>query len=526
MAAQPDFDEIHTAANDNAPLDDGAQVHILREYKRENDCGGSLTRHKGRPAIVGCTVGGRIGTAYVSNAGGVVFEQSSAPIVSIDGRVMFLSESDVAASFITKYADELKFDHTQGAWHEWQGSHWKKCDTGTALDMARKLAHFVSASAKPKEIVATRRKSFAAGVEAFARVAPEMAVTIDAWDADPYLLGTPGGTVDLRTGILRPADQSDAITRVSGATPSATADCPRWIQFLDEATGSDADLIAFLKRWAGYCLTGEVKEHAVVFVYGSGGNGKSLFVNVLVRLAGDYATTAAMDTFTDSKSDKHPTDLARLAGARLVTASETEEGRSWAEARIKQMTGGDRIAARFMRQDFFEYNPQFKLLIIGNHLPRLHNVTDATRRRFNVVPFTIKPAAPDKDLESKLRVEAPGILRWAIEGCLEWQRDGLGQPPSVARATAEYFEGEDIFGQWLADSCRVERDNRNLWATTAELFLSWTSYATAAGEHVGTRKSFGERLRREGFEQTRIGDLRGVRGISAIRQKQSGGVES
>lgn len=282
-------------------------------------------------------------------------------------------------------------------------------------------------------------------------------------------------------------------------------------------------LIGFLKRWSGYCLTGVVKEHALVFVYGPGGDGKSVFVNVLVWIVGDYATTAAMDTFTESKFDKHPTDLARLAGARLVTASETEEGRAWAEARIKQMTGGDRIAARFMRQDFFEYDPEFKLLIVGNHLPRLHNVTEATRRRFNIVPFTIKPANPDKDLEERLRVEAPGILRWAIEGCLEWQSEGLGKPSSMTKATADYFEGEDIFSQWLTDMCQVDKDNRSIWATTAELFQSWTAYASAAGEHVGTRKSFGDRLRHEGFEQTRIGDLRAVRGISATRPKQSGG---
>jgi putative DNA primase/helicase len=205
------------------------------------------------------------------------------------------------------------------------------------------------------------------------------------------LLGTPGGTVDLRTGELRTSRLEDCITKMTSVAP-LDEPCPRWIQFLNEATGKDADLIEFLQQWCGYGLTGLTREHALVFVYGAGGNGKSVFLNVVQTIMKDYAITAAMDTFTASKFDKHSTDLAMLQGARLVTASETEEGRAWAEARIKQMTGGDAITARFMRQDNFTFTPQFKLTIIGNHQPVLHNVDDAAKRRFNIVPFLLKPA--------------------------------------------------------------------------------------------------------------------------------------
>ena len=198
-----------------------------------------------------------------------------------------------------------------------------------------------------KTEITARKAAFAGAVERFARADPAFAVTAEIWDRDPWLLGTPGGTVDLRTGELRPAKQEDGITRSTAVVPAPAADCPLWLKFLDETFGNDAALIAFAQRWAGYSLTGLTREHALVFGYGSGGNGKSVYVNVHVGIAGDYATTASMDVFIASHGDRHPTDLAMLRGARVVTASETEEGRQWAESRIKQLTGGDLISARF-----------------------------------------------------------------------------------------------------------------------------------------------------------------------------------
>ena len=252
------------------------------------------------------------------------------------------------------------------------------------------------------------RAAFANGVEKFAQHDPKLVMTADGWNSDPMLLGTPGGAVDLQTGELRTSRREDCITKMTGVAP-LDEPCPRWIQFLNEATGKDAGLIKFLQQWCGYGLTGLTREHALVFVYGPGGNGKSVFLNVVQTIMKDYAVTAAMDTFTASNTDKHSTDLAMLHGARLVTASETEEGRAWAEARIKQMTGGDTITARFMRQDNFSFTPQFKLTIAGNHRPILHNVDEAARRRFNIVPFLLKPEKVDNELEAKLMREAGGI---------------------------------------------------------------------------------------------------------------------
>jgi putative DNA primase/helicase len=347
-----------------------------------------------------------------------------------------------------------------------------------------------------------RKTNFAAGVERFAQADRRFAITQDDWNKDNYLFATPGGTVELRAGKLRTADPVDRISKIAAVTPLEKAECPLWLTFLNEATGGDIEVVAFLKRWFGYCLTGDTREHALVFCCGPGGNGKSVLLSTVTRILGDYARVAAMETFVDCRFDRHSTDLAMLAGARLVTASETEEGRAWAESKLKQLTGGDQITARFMRQDNFTYKPRFKLMIIGNHEPTLKSVDDAARRRFNVIPFVHKPPKPDPELSEKLYAEAGGILRWMIEGCLEWQKYGLAQPEAVRVSTEAYFESQDVMGQWLEEKCCVEQGSKrrsNKSDTSANLFASWTGYAKASGEHPGTRKAFAKALERRGF---------------------------
>jgi len=431
-----------------------------------------------------------------------------------------LTEDYAAERFAERFAGRFRYCHSIGAWFEWDGTIWRRIRTNRVFHEARLLARELARGQEDKVRQAALKTTFASGVERFARVDPMFAVTIEAWDPDPYLLGTPAGTVDLRTGLLRAGDQAEGITKMTAIVPSDSADCSRWLQFLADATGGDTDLIRFLQQWTGYCLTGITREHALVFIYGPGGNGKSVFVNVLTGLLKEYATTAAADTFMASKGDRHPTDLAMLRGARLVSASETEEGRPWAESRLKQLTGGDPITARFMRQDFFTYQPLFKLTIVGNHQPILRNVDEAMRRRVNIVPFTRKPKHPDPDLETKLKGEWSGILRWMIEGCLDWQRNGLVRPTSVTAATQAYFEDQDLFRQWLEDECEIEPGTSYLWERTVDLFASWSAYAKAAGEHPGSLKNFTPALIRHGLQPYRT---KQVRGWSGIRLKLSSG---
>lgn len=445
---------------------------------------------------------------------------------SHDADVGLITEDSVALEFARLYRNRLRYCHSHGSWFEWNGSIWQRNRTGLAFQWARELVRKLSVEEADKVRFVSSKTSFAAGVEKYARSDPNFAVESEAWDGDAMLLGTPDGTVDLRTGELREAEPEEGITRSTEVAPNDDASCPRWLEFLDEATGGDAELIRFLQQWAGYSLTAETREHALVFVYGPGGNGKSVFLNVLTGILGSYAATAAMDTFTASKSDKHPTDLAMLRGARLVTASETEEGRAWAESRIKQMTGGDAITARFMRQDFFTFTPNFKLTIIGNHKPVLRNVDDAARRRFNIVPFTRKPTAVDPTLEQKLQTEWPGILRWIIDGCLDWQRNGLVRPETVTAATADYFADQDLFTQWLDDECEIERENPHKWEATSDLFASWSTYAKAAGEQPGTTKGFTPNMARKGLQPKRTMKARGFAGIQLKRRAYEGGYDA
>ena len=277
-------------------------------------------------------------------------------------------------------------------------------------------------------------------------------------------------------------------------------------------TGGDTQLGAFLARVLGYALTGTTDEHAIFFSYGTGANGKSVLTRTAAGIFGAYHVTAPIETFTASKNDRHPTDLAGLRGARLVTATETEEGRRWAESRIKTLTGGDKIAARFMRQDFFEYEPQFKLLIAGNHKPALRAVDEAIRRRFHLIPFTvtIPPDERDPELTERLRSEWPGILNWIIEGCLEWQARGLDPPEAVRAATAAYLDSEDAIAAWI-DECG-ERDP-SAWESSANLFASWKTWAEKAGEYVGSQKRLAQCLENHGLRPHRKPNGRGLLGL-------------
>lgn len=322
-------------------------------------------------------------------------------------------------------------------------------------------------------------------------------------------------TIELMTGTTRPARREDHSTKCSAVAPRDMA-TPIWDGFIRRITAGDEGLASYLRRVAGYCLTGHTKEHCLFFLYGTGANGKSVFVNTLAGVWGDYAITAPMELCMASKTERHPTELAMLRGARLVTATETTEGRRWDEAKIKMLTGGDTITARFMRQDFFEFSPHFKLVVSGNHKPALRNVDEAIRRRIHLIPFTvtIPKAERDPDLFDKLRAEWPGILQWAVQGCLEWRQEGLNPPEAVRAATDDYLAAEDALALWM-EECAEE--DANAFETTSDLFTSWKAWAERTGEHVGTRKSFSARLEERGLRWQRTKHARGFWGLRIKR---------
>jgi len=419
-----------------------------------------------------------------------------------DARPPEFSDEALALHFAGEHVDDLRYVAAWGKWFVWTGTYWRRDDTLLAFDLVRAVCRAASARVeKPKTKHDLASAQTVAAVERLAKTDRRLAATVDQWDTDPWLLNTPGGTVELRTGKLRSHRNDDYITKITAVTPRRGRR-RRWLAFLRRIMNGDRELIRYLQRVAGYALTGITREHALFFCYGIGANGKGVFLSTLTNIMANYATTTPIETFIASNTDRHPTDLAGLRGARLVTAQEIEQGRPWAESRIKAITGGDKISARFMRQDFFEYAPQFKLLIAGNHKPRLRSVDEAIRRRMNLIPFkvTIPKDERDENLAEKLKTEWSEILGWMIDGCLKWQKEGLSPPDAVRTATDAYLESEDTITMWMQECCTL---GPQFYAKTAALFESWRAWAEKAGERVGSQKAFSQTLIDRGFEAKR-----------------------
>jgi putative DNA primase/helicase len=459
----------------------------------------------------------RAAIAEIREGGGMSEERDNViPIPGIKvedhkpARVL-VTEDSAGLAFVDIHESDLRYDHDVGAWFKWTGTHWQRDGTKLAFSWARDLARTMAAT----QISASARRDiskvkFAAAVERFAQSDQRIAVRQDNWDTDPMLLGTPGGTVDLRTGELRPARPEDMITKITAVAPAATAECPQWLKFLDRVMGPD--LRDYVRRALGYALTGLTIEHAMFFNYGTGGNGKGTLMSTAIAIFGDYHRTVPIETFTVSGTDRHPTELAGLRGARLVTATETEEGRRWAQSRITMITGGDTVSARFMRQDFFDFIPILKLWITGNHKPGLRSVNEAIRRRMNMLLFGVKISNEEKDeyLPKKLEAEWPSILRWIIDGCLAWQKQGLAPPAVVTEATAAYLESEDVIAAWKEDEC----EERGQWDSIERLYGSYQGWATKNEEYDGGKRWFGKRLEDGGYERSKgTGGVRGHRGL-------------
>lgn len=431
-----------------------------------------------------------------------------------DKRAAEFADDSLALVFTELHGSNLRFTAHWGRWSIWDGRCWRIDKTLYVVDLAREVCRKTASRVENPQ--AARRIASAqsvAAIERLARSDRRHAATIDQWDVNPWLLNTPAGVVDLRTGRLRAAEREDYMTKITAVGPSG--DCPLWRSFLSRITNGDENLQCFLQRMCGYALTGVTSENALFFLYGTGANGKSVFLNTITGVMGDYARTAPMETFIASKTEHHPTDLAGLQGARLVTAAEIDDGRRWAESKLKSLTGGDRITARFMRQDYFEYSPQFKIMIAGNHKPSLRSVDEAMRRRFNLLPFTVTVPSAERDpqLTKKLREEWAGILQWMIEGCLLWQSGGLQIPKAVSAATADYLAAEDVLSQWFEDRCDLDGKT---WTSSAALYGDWLDWCQKKQEESGSQKRFAESLASHGIKPKPTKHARGFFGIRLV----------
>lgn len=373
-----------------------------------------------------------------------------------------------------------------------------------------------------------RHTASARGIRDMLEVAKsDLAVTPESFDKHDWLLNCPNGTLELCTGNLREHRHADHLTKLCPTRYEPNAVCPTWLAFLDTILAGDSDLISYLQRLMGYWLTGDVREQILPILWGTGSNGKSTLVNVVMdMMGGDYAIMADKSLVVAKEREGHSTERMDLFGRRLAVVQETDEGQKFAEAAVKQLTGGDVIRGRRMREDTWEYRPTHKILLVTNHKPRVRATDHAFWRRVKLIHFgvTIPDDMQDKKLPAKLRAEHAGILAWAVRGCLDWQSQGLGEPEAVRLATANYRAVEDVIGQFVADCCIVRPAVKVKLSTLRERYEAWCK---ERGEREVSGRKFGEYLCAHGFESFRSNATWyrgiGVKDVDAVPEMEPAG---
>jgi len=314
---------------------------------------------------------------------------------------------------------------------------------------------------------------------------------------------------------LGPQRRDDYCSKMTAVT-ATEAICPKWRAFLNKITDNNQELIDYLQRVAGYCASPFTNEQAFFFCYGTGGNGKGTFLNTIKAVLGDYAAQASLELLQATNHPQHKEELAALRAVRLVLTAETAQNQSWDEAKLKQLTGGDMVRANFMRQNSFEYLPQYKIIVVGNNKPVIRNADRAMRRRLQLIPFTVEIGESEVDLGlfERLVPEYPAILAWVLDGFVAWQHMGLMPPPAVIGATEAYFDNQDALQQWLDKWC--DTTDINHFTSSTDLYQSWKLFCEAAGERHGTRKAFVDRLESKGLARDRNNAARGFEGIRIL----------
>lgn len=434
-----------------------------------------------------------------------------------------LTDAGNAELLIHLHGHELRYDHPRERWLLWNGTRWRPDADGhvprLTLEAARhrlRLASEIEDKDRRKAVVkwATKSENIARQRAAldWAKSLKPIADDGEGWDSDPWLLGVPNGVTDLRTGQLIEAKPEQQITKQAMARHDHDADCPRFKNFLEQIFQKDAELIDFVHRAVGYSLTGSTREQVLFICYGTGANGKSTLLNILRYVLGDYAANTPFSTFEDLQSQSSTNDVAALVGKRLVTSSETRERTRLNEARVKALTGGDPITARFLYREYFTFTPQFKTWLAVNHKPRVSDDSVGFWRRVRLIPFDAQFSGDDADpnLYEKLQLEAEGILNWAIQGCALWQSHGLEPPDSISHATAAYREEQDVFGQFISDCC-VE--GPELWADFGDLYEAYSRWAEENGLRAMPKSPFGIKLSERGYSKGRTSTTRYYKGI-------------
>jgi len=464
-----------------------------------------------------------VSAAAAGDAPDAADETQSSPKASGSER---WTEAGNAMRLIKKYPGELLYCEPFGKWLIWDGRRFRIDDRreveffakATISQMIDDALRMTDLDAAKKLLAHAMISEKAHGIRAMIDLARcEVPVLPDELDNDRMQLNVENGTLNLRDGTLTPHDKADRITKLAPVEYNPDAGCPKWLTFLDEIFNKDQALIGYVRRVIGYCLTGSTREQCFFIGWGGGSNGKSTFARVISEMMGDHSKQTPTDTLLAKRGDSIPNDVAALKGARFVTALESEDGRRLAEGLIKQLSGGDEVTARFMRAEFFSFLPAFKILLCTNHRPTVRGTDHALWRRVRLIPFnvTVPPERQNKNLVHELLHELPGILTWALGGCLKWQKVGLHEPEAVRLATANYRESEDDLGRFFDERCGLSDSLRASTKELADAYCEWS------GTKMSTRRMI-RLIEERGYELTgrSTGGRRYVRGIG-LRVTQS-----
>jgi len=424
-------------------------------------------------------------------------------------RDFHLTDVGNAQRLVALHGRDLHYCYGHNRWFVWDGKHWAIDESGAVTRKAKATirelytdAGSLTDSGERKAVAqwAMRSESdhLLRSMVSQARSEPSIPIQLKEFNKDPWKLNVLNGIVDLQNGTLEPHKRDDLISKLASVEYQEDKSCPLWKSFLERVLDGDEDLISFVQRAVGYALTGSVREQVFFLLYGTGANGKSTFLETLRALLGDYAQHSEFSTFLSRKSDGPRNDIARLNGARLVTAQEIENGRRFSETTLKQLTGEDTVTARFLYTENFEFKPTFKLFLAANHKPIIRGTDLAIWRRVCLIPFTvtIPEKEQDKELAAKLRGELPGILNWALEGCRQWQAVGLKPPKAVTDAIEVYRSEMDILGQFLAERCI---HSKMFQATAKELYQAYLRWCEEAGDKAISKRAFGLALAERGL---------------------------
>jgi len=431
--------------------------------------------------------------------------------------------------FLAAYQGQVKHAHQLG-WFFWNGKQWDR-DMGekTIMHYAGQLIQVINeeiALAEDKKLIKMldRTRMMLAmnnsrkNALAIVKVSPLVAIGADSFDRSEYLFNASNGVLDLRTGEVKKHNPDMLLSKISPIDYDVEADCPKFDIFLDEITCGDKELALWIQTYFGYSMTANVQEQLFSVFYGTGGNGKSVLVNVISTIMGQYTLETPVETIMYKHNGAGATnDIARIKGARLVTCRESDQGQALAESLIKSLTGGDKITARFLHKEFFEFKPVAKWILFTNHKPSIKGTDQGIWRRVKLVPFNyrVPEEKKNKTLEPELLNEAAGILNWLVDGCLNWQKNGFPKCDAIDNATNNYQQDEDRIGEFLQDAANMGPGKK---VTASELYKAYRWFCRDAGDMPLNSRNFPKKMEEKGHVKKRSGGGNFWEGISLTEE--------